>query len=149
MSVEIKVSGKITNALAALNGAAGDAIMRIAATTMGGEISTRIHEKGQKADSTQIGTYSPDYIKKRVKNGWGSSSKVILDFTDQMRNDFTLVTQNPVKIKNGYALGFSNEFNNAKAAWNQERYGKIYALTTTEREKLKDTIEYEVNRLLR
>lgn len=97
------------------------------------QVKRRIHDQGKAADRSQIGTYSEEYLKQRQKKGLGSSKKVILEFTGQMRRDF-------VPIKKGQKIigsGFTNNANFDKSQWVENTYKKkIYALTKQENELL-------------
>ena len=104
-----------------------DALLRTIAQTLLGDIRERIHEEGLNAKGAAIGQYTANYIKRRIKAGKGSSSKVVLSFTRQMQNDWKVIP-----IQNGYGLGFSNSFNADKAGWAEERFGAIYKLTPEE-----------------
>lgn len=104
-----------------------DTLLRTIAQTLVGDIRERIHEDGLNAKGAAIGQYTAEYLKRRIKAGKGSSSKVVLSFTRQMQNDWKVIP-----IQNGYGLGFSNSFNADKAEWAQERFGAIYKLTPEE-----------------
>jgi len=78
-------------------------------------IHDRIHKYGLKADGSNIGTYSSSYLKVREKNKRGGDSKVILSFTGEMENDFTVQP-----TATGYGLGFSRENNYVKAKANED-----------------------------
>ena len=104
-----------------------DTLLRTIAQTLVGDIRERIHEEGLNARGVAIGQYTAEYLKRRIKDGKGSSSKVVLSFTRQMQNDWKVIP-----IQNGYGLGFSNSFNADKAEWAQERFGAIYKLTPEE-----------------
>jgi hypothetical protein len=136
MSMTVDLTGltRITSRLNEFTDLGADACMRTVAVSMAPEIRERIHERGEKADGTQIGTYSTNYIKKRVAQNRSASKQVILSLTGQLENDFALQGNNPVKITGGYSLGFTNSFNNDKAVWNQQRYGKTWALQARERQ---------------
>jgi hypothetical protein len=113
-----------------------DKMLRGIASTMCADIVERIHEKGEKADSSQIGTYSASYMKQRKKKGY-SGSKVVLSYERQMQNDFGIGAVDPIKINGvGYGLGFKNSFNADKAQWMEDRYGDIYKLQKREKEKV-------------
>ena len=74
------------------------------------ETSFRIHNEGLNAKSTPIGTYSPSYMKQRLKQGRTSSRSVIFSLTGQMERDWKIIP-----VQGGYGLGFSNPLNTKKA----------------------------------
>lgn len=124
------------------------------------ELRKRIHVDGKDSNETQIGTYSPGYMKVRTglygngkpaKKGVKSAgvftkgknkgqqrpkyqrkneTKVILSLTRQMENDYIIIPED-----NGTAIGFSNQTNFQKSQWNEQTYKKkIFSLTKAERE---------------
>ena len=117
-----------------------DTLLRTIAQTLVGDIRERIHEEGLNAKGAAIGQYTADYLKRRIKAGKGSSSKVVLSYTRQMQNDWKVIP-----IQNGYGLGFSNSFNADKAEWAQERFGAIYKLTPEEIKIMQAIINYWLN----
>lgn len=52
-----------------------DKMLRTAATTVLGLMKQRIHQDGKDASNTQIGTYSPEYMKVRTGN-FGNSGRI-------------------------------------------------------------------------
>ena len=104
-----------------------DALLRNIAQVILADMKERIHEFGLNAKGAAIGQYTAEYLKRRIKAGKGSSSKVILFYSGQMELNFQMIP-----IQNGYGLGFSNSFNADKAEWAEERYGPIYKLTPDE-----------------
>jgi len=119
-----------------------DPLLREIATSMLAIVKERIHEKGLNSAGGQIGTYSNSYLEYRAKVGKNTGRNVILALTGQMENDFKIVAQSNTR----YALGFSNSFNAEKAGWAEEKYGKVYNLTSDEKELVKDIIdEYIAN----
>ena len=106
-----------------------DTLVRTIAQSMLGETRDRIFESGLNAKASPIGTYSPEYIRFRArKYNRGTSSKVILSLTGQMENDWSVIPLG----NSSYGLGFKNSFNADKAEWNEDRYGKVFALTPDE-----------------
>lgn len=104
-------------------------MLRAVAITMRPVVHARIHSRGQDASGGQIGTYSPGYLKYRIKHGRGADPKVILSDKRQMEGDFTVIAKDNV---NG--LGFHNDLNFNKSQWMELTYGKkIYALTEDEK----------------
>ena len=105
----------------------------------------RIFDKGLDANSTQIGTYSEGYMRKRREKGFSGSDKVILEFTGQMRNDYLLLQDG-----GNFGSGFTNSANYDKSNWVEDTYDKkIFDLTSEEidllvtllNKKLDDTLD--------
>ena len=126
MSLEIKAP-IIDEYGKALTPSGVDSMLREIAQTLLGEIRERIHEEGRKADGSQIGTYSPKYLKRRIRNGKTGNTRIILSYTRQMQNDWKVIP-----LSGSYGLGFSNAEDADKAGWMQDRFGKIYGLTKEE-----------------
>ena len=108
------------------------------------QMTKRIFDDGQDANGLQIGEYSPEYIKRRAQSGLGTSSKVILQFTGQMRNDFLLLQDG-----DNFASGFTNQFNGDKSFWTEDTYDKkIFDLTEKEEGLLQELIDRKVDATL-
>ena len=124
---------KITAKLQSLE--QSDTLLREVATTMLAETRQRIHEDGKNAAGGNIGTYKKSYLEWRMENGYKSTgSNVKLFLTGQMQNDYKVVPQSKTK----YGLGFSNPLDANKAGWAEERFGKIYGLTSDEQQLVQD-----------
>lgn len=106
-----------------------DRMTRLQATSLLATMRVRIHQDGIASDGSQIGEYTPAYIKyTRMKAGRGTDNKVILSLTRSMENSLELYP-----IPNGTGIGFSTQENWQKAQWCTETYGKeIYAPTDSE-----------------
>jgi hypothetical protein len=133
-------------------------------------ITARIHEDGQAADGTQIGTYSSEYMKVRTGN-YGNSGKVsrgkrkgaLKDAGVYSRgkhkesrpqyhrsSDRKIIVSLTRQLENdwsviatpsGWGIGFKNPLNAQKMKWVEQRKGKkIAALTSGEK-------DYALNRL--
>ena len=90
---------------------------------------------GKNAAGGNIGTYKKSYLEWRMENGYKSTgSNVKLFLTGQMQNDYKVVPQSKTK----YGLGFSNPLDANKAGWAEERFGKIYGLTSDEQQLVQD-----------
>ena len=127
-----------------------DKVLRIVATTMCAEVRERIHEEGLNAGGAQIGTYDDKYLKVRQKKyGRTGSRKVIISLTRQLENDFSIGQTNPIKTANGWGLGFKNVFNADKSMWMEEKYGKIWSLTNTEKKQTQQIADGETNKILK
>ena len=105
------------------------------------QVITRIFDHGNDASSSQIGEYTDSYVKRRVKKGLGSSKKVILQFTGQMRNDFVLIEED-----GNFGSGFLNDANADKSKWVEETYNKvIFDLTSDEQMLLQQLIQDKID----
>jgi len=133
LTIEIPLLDKLGKAT---NQSSVDTLLRSIATSLLPEIRFRIHNKGLKADNSAIGTYTPEYLKRRIKNGKTASPKIILSYTRQMQNDFKVIP-----LQGSYGLGFSNPDDTNKAEWAQERFGKIYSLTPDETKQMQLIID--------
>lgn len=104
----------------------------------------RIFEKGKDGNNSDIGTYSAAYIKQRQRNNWPSSTKVILQATRQMVNDWSLIVDG-----NSWGLGFKNSINLEKANNVEAIYKtEIFAHTDAEVKQFTTLFQNEVNRIL-
>ena len=104
----------------------------------------RIFEKGKDGNNSDIGTYSAAYIKQRKRKNWTSSTKVILQATRQMVNDWSLIVDG-----NSWGLGFKNSTNFEKANYVESTYKKeIFAHTDQEVNQFTTLFQNEVNRIL-
>lgn len=123
-----------------------DTLMRTVAVAMLGATKDRIHEDGKKANGTDIGTYTLQYLRKRTKPPYNrtNSRKIILSLTGQMENDYKVVPMGNLS----YGLGFSNQFNANKAGWNEDRFGKVYALTKDELKQVNLIVTDWINKQL-
>lgn len=85
------------------------------------KMTERIHQDGNASDGKAIGEYSNSYLKKRAANNRGNDTKIIVSLTRQLENDWAVIANN----KNGYGIGFNNEFNAKKAKWVEDQKDKI------------------------
>lgn len=113
-----------------------DSLLREISTSMLSVTKKRIHEDGLNANGSQIGTYTSSYLAVRRKNNL-SNTNVNLFFTGDMQNDYKVI---PIS-ETEYGLGYDNKLNADKADWNEERFGKIFALTDDELEQVRDIIK--------
>lgn len=115
-----------------------DTLLREIASGMLPTTRERIHERGQKADGSQIGEYGDKYLKLRQsKYNRTADRKVILSLTGQMENDYKVIPLSDTE----YALGFDNQFNADKAEWNEDRFGQVWALTDEELEGVRAIVQ--------
>lgn len=133
LTIEIPLIDKLSKVV---NPSSVDTLLRSIATSLLPEIRDRIHGEGKKADGSQIGTYTPEYLKRRIKHGKTASPKIILSYTRQMQNDFKVIP-----LQGSYGLGFSNPDDTNKAEWAQDRFGKIYGLTSEETKQMQLIID--------
>jgi len=122
----------------------GSKFLRPILLTIHQQVTQRIFDEGRDAKGQPIGVYSQAYIKRRQRKGLGSSPKVVLEFTGQMRNDFSLVEE-------GEAIGsgFKNPFNADKAGWVEGTYNKeIFNLTLGEVVELERLLDQQAQIVL-
>lgn len=106
-----------------------DKMTRIQASTLLAVMRVRIHQDGLDSQGQAIGTYSPGYLKYRMKHKRGSDPRVILSLTRSMEQSMELYP-----VKNGTGIGFSTRENLNKSKWCEQTYGKrIYAPTISEK----------------
>ncbi len=106
-----------------------DKMTRLQATSLMAVMRDRIHVQGKDSNGGQIGTYTPAYIRTRVKAKRGTDTKVILSLTRSMEDSYEMRP-----IENGYAIGFNTQENMQKARWCEDTYKKpIFAPTAEER----------------
>jgi hypothetical protein len=114
---------------------------RVALTTVLSQHKPRIFERGQAADGSQLGSYSPKYAKYRATIG-RPSSFVNLQLTGQMMNDYGLVVSGQQ-----YAFGFQNPANADKMGWMTDKYEREIAhLSEQELDLLADILTEELGR---
>lgn len=89
-----------------------------------------------KADGSPIGAYNPKYYKRRVKEFGRTNRNVNLMATDQMHVSF----QWSALSDGSYGIGFANKLASDKSKWNEDRFGDIFSLTTTEKESIQPII---------
>lgn len=127
-----------------------DKLSREIGFTLAAHMRERIHEQGRDSSGSEIGTYTPAYLRLRQKKyNRTSDPKVILSLTRQMENDFTTGAANPEPTKTslGYGVGFKNNDNFKKSQWNEERYKKpIYKTTQEEKTLVRTVAEDFINR---
>ncbi|MBA3830066.1 MAG: hypothetical protein H0X33_14085 [Taibaiella sp.] len=107
-------------------------------------MTKRIHHEGKASDGQQIGQYSTGYLAERQKYNRGSDPTVIISFTRQLENDYSVVATDK-----GYGIGFLNKHNFDKSQWVQGRYKKkIFELTGIEKKYALDYINDLVNSVI-
>lgn len=121
-----------------------DKVLRQAAFDADALISDRIQQDGLKANETPIQSfYSVGYAKKRSKGGL-QSRFVDLTFSGDMMGDFV-----PAPIINGWVIGFRSQKNADKAEFNEQRFGKIFELSNSEKEIIIQGINETISDILR
>lgn len=126
-----------------------DKLTRRVADTLVESITNRIHEEGKKADDSPIGQYKNSYLKLRQKKGRTHSTdpKITFRFTDKMEKEFQVIA-----TENGYGLGWIDAeggsgldegkvTNFDKANYLEKKFGNVYSLTKSEKEKVKEITE--------
>ena len=97
-------------------------------TSMLAVTEDRIFTKGLDSRGSGIGKYSEEYAKFRAKKNLGGSKKVVLQFSQQMRNDFSVIIG-----PDGKGLGFKNNKNFDKSFFVENTYNKdIFSHTPSE-----------------
>lgn len=132
-----------------------DSVTRVVASTMAGVVRKRIHEQGKNADDTNIGDYDEKYLRVRQKNNRGTSKKVIISLTRELENDFGLSVTNPIKTSGGWGIGFVRNTDRDGVThsdisnYMEEKYGKIWSLTSKEYNMAIMVAQGETNKILR
>lgn len=90
-------------------------------------LSKRIHIDGKNSSGAEIGKYSSSYLKLRERNNRTEGRKVVISLTRQLENDYAVIATDK-----GYGVGFNNRINREKVNWVQDKYGRIFGLTTDE-----------------
>ena len=124
-----------------------DSLLREIAGTMLSRTSERIHPQSgstRRADGSTLGNYKLDYLALRKRKINDSSPNIKFVYSTLMEKDYKIVPLSPTE----YGLGFSNPKNLDKADWLEQRFGKVWALTTEELDKVRDIIkEYLATKL--
>ena len=111
------------------------------------QMTERIHEKGEAADGSGIGTYTNNYLKLRQKKPYNRTedSKIIVSLTRRLENDWGVIQTD----KGNWAIAFLNRQKGTKTditsgekmKYVEESSGKtIAALSKAETEQLVKTI---------
>lgn len=111
------------------------------------QMTERIHEKGEAADGSGIGTYTNNYLKLRQKKPYNRTedSKIIVSLTRRLENDWGVIETD----KGNWAIAFLNRQKGTKTditsgekmQYVEESSGKtIAALSKAETEQLVKTI---------
>jgi len=104
-----------------------ETVSRAAAAAVLPELRERIHERGEKPDGSQIGTYSNSYLRLRAREGKGNDPSVIISFTRALQNGYTLAATN-----DGYTIANISPDGDMKVGYMIEKYGDIWQLSETE-----------------
>ena len=117
---------------------------RSIATSMLAVTADRIFDKGKDASNLDIGTYSKEYLKQRRKQGYPNSTKVILQATRQMDNDWSVI-----QTGKQLGLGFKNSANADKSEWVETTYKKdIFKHTENEKQAINKLVDKEVKKII-
>lgn len=111
------------------------------------QMTERIHQKGEAADGSGIGTYTNNYLKLRQKKPYNrtADSKIIVSLTRRLENDWGVIQTD----KGNWAIAFLNRQKGTKTditsgekmQYVEESSGKtIAALSKAETEQLVKTI---------
>ncbi len=111
------------------------------------QMTERIHEKGEAADGSGIGTYTNNYLKLRQKKPYNrtADSKIIVSLTRRLENDWGVIETD----KGNWAIAFLNRQKGTKTditsgdkmRFVEDSSGKtIAALSKAETEQLVKTI---------
>ncbi len=111
------------------------------------QMTERIHEKGEAADGSGIGTYTNNYLKLRQKKPYNrtADSKIIVSLTRRLENDWGVIQTD----KGNWAIAFLNRQKGTKTditsgekmQYVEDSSGKkIAALSKPETEQLVKTI---------
>lgn len=108
--------------------------LRPVTVELSGEMSYRIHEQGLASDGSPIGSYSSEYLNRRIKEKLGGDTRVILVRTRKLSNSWGAFA-----TAEGWAVGFVDEGDGSEAdslkkiQYNEKRFSKaIIELTEAE-----------------
>lgn len=146
MTYRSNLSEVINKVIGQMDNLSNDKISRAVAVSMLGVVRHRIHQEGRDAEGNRIGTYSPEYMNYRMKHGRTSSNMVVSSLTTQQENDFSVQPTD----SNQWGLGYTNNYDYAKARFVENTYKKpIFSLTPEEESQsilaAEDYIERTIN----
>lgn len=120
-----------------------DKLTRLQAVSLMAVMRDRIHVQGKDSNGVQIGTYTPAYIRARIRAKRGTDSKVILSLTRAMEDSYEIYP-----IENGYGIGFNTMESMQKARWCEDAYKKpIFAPTAEEKALVKQIADDFIKKL--
>lgn len=154
INISSNIAQVIQNVEAKMRGVNIDAMTREQASTVIGLMRTRVHEKGVSSDGSQIGVYSPGYMK--VRSGtYGNAAKYSRGKNKGKNKNSGVFTKGKNKgsarpqynrgssskvilsltrqmendmsiapVSGGWAIGYNNPLNYKKARWNEQKYRK-------------------------
>lgn len=153
-----------------------DKMLREMATTVAGMVRARVHVDGEDSSLNPIGTYTDGYMKLRTGKGYKnekivtkgqfkymdrntyrkqilgipdrtSDTAVVLSLTRSMENELLLCKEDPIKLENGYGIGYRTDLNYEKSQWVEETYQKeIWKTSGNERQVVKGIAEQHIER---
>tara|TARA_R110000868_G_scaffold25994_3_gene100718 strand:+ start:7567 stop:8076 length:510 start_codon:yes stop_codon:yes gene_type:complete len=145
------------------NGIIHDKLIRSVAAGAAGELRRRVHVEGKKTDGNKIGTYEKKYLKLRQKPPYKRSadSTIVFSLSRQMENDLFLKAEVqaanpldvPIKLSDGYGIGFKNVLNAKKADGLQfgnktlKGFGVVYRLSNQEKALIKESVAIMLQKL--
>jgi len=104
-------------------------VSRAVATALMPQIRERIHERGENSKGQQIGTYSNSYLRLRQrKYNRTADTDVIASLSRQLENSYVLGPDGEA-----YSMSVATQLSVDKITWLEEKYGKIWELTESER----------------
>lgn len=122
-----------------------DKMTRLQAVSLMAVMRERIHTQGKDSSGAPIGTYTPAYMRTRIKAKRGTNTKVILSLTRAMEDSYEVYP-----IANGYGIGFNTMENMQKARWCEDTYKKpIFAPTAEERALVKQIADDFITKVCR
>ena len=149
MAIEITINTDVTKEVLALRQQIVDQIVQnnnpillAAASSVLSLVAFRIHNEGEKADGSKIGSYSNSYMKVRESSKYrrNADRTIVFSLTKLMELDFTIIEEN-----GNVGLGFNNPHNADKARWLEERFPGTYLLSDKEDKKVEDVINNYIN----
>lgn len=144
------VAGRLNAKLKEFQHVIKDKVARTVAVTELAEVKVRIHQEGKNAEDSPIGTYTNSYLKLRQHKPYNRTAdpKVIFSLTRKMENEFVIIG-----TENGYGLGWldaaggegkNSISNKQKSVFLEERFGKVYSLTSKEKSLITPIAELAV-----
>lgn len=143
------VAGSLLSRIRQMTAQVNDKLIRTIAVDALAEMKNRIHTEGKKADDSPIGTYTNPYLKRRQKKPYNRTgdTKIIYSLTRKQETEFQVIA-----TEKGYGLGWIDSgggsglnkgsvTNFDKANFLDERFGKVYAESASEKQQRKRTTE--------
>lgn len=127
-------------------------VIRKIAVHLRSENDVRVFANGQKADGSQIGTYSASYLRSRVrgtsspkKTKFTSDPKVILRNEGLLKEDFKLIA-----IRGGWGVGFSTARSAELVPKLEKQYGNnIWGISAKDEKDIDELLNDELRNKLK